>query len=72
MGAVVCVRWSPDGSALCSCGEDGDVKVRLLMDREPHQHRAGTLLCCVLDVDARLVLSGSHQSAMYREREGRG
>ncbi|CAM9683239.1 unnamed protein product, partial [Sphacelaria rigidula] len=28
MGAVVCVRWSPDGSALCSCGEDGDVKVR--------------------------------------------
>lgn len=27
MGAVVRVRWSPDGSALCSCGEDGDVKV---------------------------------------------
>eukprot|EP00752_Nemacystus_decipiens_P011443 g10162.t1 len=27
-GAVVCVRWSPDGSALCSCGEDGDVKAR--------------------------------------------
>ncbi|CAM9682340.1 unnamed protein product [Pylaiella littoralis] len=27
MGAVVCVRWSPDGSALCSCGEDGDVKI---------------------------------------------
>ncbi|CAN0403733.1 unnamed protein product, partial [Laminaria digitata] len=25
-GAVVCVRWSPDGSALCSCGEDGNVK----------------------------------------------
>ncbi|CAM9378893.1 unnamed protein product, partial [Choristocarpus tenellus] len=26
-GAVVSVSWSPDGSALCSCGEDGDVKV---------------------------------------------
>ncbi|CAM9565795.1 unnamed protein product [Ascophyllum nodosum] len=27
VGAAVCVRWSPDGSALCSCGEDGDVKI---------------------------------------------
>ncbi|KAG5191643.1 intraflagellar transport protein 80 [Tribonema minus] len=26
-GAVVRVAWSYDGSALCSCGEDGDVKV---------------------------------------------